>query len=299
MATKIKDNLSDFRKINEFKKILKEYSVQPGNESSAKILEKVMEIKKIMPPTSSNDDFLKSFFQKRSQLLRTLAEAYVSLKVIEKYPKLDDKLFDLNRVFYINVASSKIIADSATTPADKFVDSLNLSTKQKARGRSSNGKNTRISCKLFCVVNINSVNQVVLASYTRNNPRSYYSRTTTRIKTKVPTVPPNIVSKGYSAVSSYYSNISQAKNDFELDLKELLKNITTPDLEVAWIPGLESLDISTEKMHIVTNKDPALLMRTNTGRYLIATWNIDNEVPFDKYIREFSEGDLKDILKSK
>ncbi len=73
-----------------------------------------------------------------------------------------------------------------------------------------------------------------------------------------------------------------------LNRKEYLENF---DMKVYWIPKQSELAL---KISII-DKDPILIAHLYDKNYLVAKWNVDGEIPYEHYIREFSSGILKKI----
>ncbi|MBU2104827.1 MAG: hypothetical protein KKF67_03580 [Nanoarchaeota archaeon] len=104
------------------------------------------------------------------------------------------------------------------------------------------------------------------------------------------------VRQAYRGALSHYFGILSAmfENPVAGDIIYQQKEILNPKIGAIWIPTPESLGIST-KDELVYRKeiDPAMILRVAEKSYLVKTWNVENEEPFEQYLKMYSGVDRK------
>jgi hypothetical protein len=68
-------------------------------------------------------------------------------------------------------------------------------------------------------------------------------------------------------------------------IRDLSLGRTTLDMRVCWIPDLSDLEVGVT----VIDKDPFIIGRVCNNNYLVTAWDIEGELPYQHYLREFTE----------
>jgi len=102
------------------------------------------------------------------------------------------------------------------------------------------------------------------------------------IESKVPPLTKEVKEKARQAEADFFEIYSRAlRRPVIGDL--LMKNKAKLELREYWIPSPSELDI---KMEII-NKDPILIGHVYDKAYLITTWNVEGEEPFEHYLKRY------------
>ena len=68
-----------------------------------------------------------------------------------------------------------------------------------------------------------------------------------------------------------------------------------PTFQTCWVPTKESIGVT--KVPPVPPGDPALLVKFCDNHYLLGTWDIEDELQYEHYLREFSSGAFENVEK--
>jgi hypothetical protein len=113
--------------------------------------------------------------------------------------------------------------------------------------------------------------------------------------TEIPSKPEAaVLAMKAKALSVFYSTVSKiVKNPAMVAIAK--ESIKDPTFEMIWIPSTKSMTVHAG---IVPEKyDPALIMSVLDKKFVIGTWDVENEVSIDAYLREFSSGSMKNVVR--
>ncbi len=109
------------------------------------------------------------------------------------------------------------------------------------------------------------------------------------ITSKQPPVTSEAKERARIASADYMEIYSRALREPVVGNLLLKTNTGNLNMWIGWIPTPSELNIDVE----VIDRDPILIGNTFNRNYLIAKWDIEGELPYEHYLREFSEGKLK------
>ena len=272
--------------IDDFKGVLQQYSSSPEKKELEKILANVERITKESPKVYDTSSIQK-YLDARSQALNKLLEDYIVTAVSEEYPLLSPELFALKRHVVIskNDGAYTVVRDEIKEPKESEKD-------QKL-----------ISIPLFAYVPVVGNHTVTLGKYTKTTRNQYggQRKTTVSVTAKLPCgLGPQLQTICREAYAQYFKVLSSTYA--QPALGEILlneKSLKNPELGVIWIPTIDSFSFKvTEKLIPPKRKivDPAIVLSARGNTYLVQTWNIHEEEPFEHYLREYTTGPLKNKL---
>lgn len=185
-----------------------------------------------------------------------LIEEYICSEFGAKYDRISEDLFNLKRTIPYETGKEKI---KVRIPLFASVDFF---------------RNEDWVFKDNYIVNKSSYN-----SYDVN----------IEIKSKRPPIIREVREKARIARAEFLSIFSNALREQFIGDLLMRENKVNYNLKVYWIPKPSELKINVE----VIDKDPILIAHICNRNYLISSWNVEGEEPYEHYIREFSEGKLK------
>lgn len=240
-----------------FSSIIKENSKSKVNNPSD-IIKAITEVKNAAQPSYDQDN-LTLFLTERNKTLKKLMDAYWVAYLSKHYPQLDNALFALHRRFGYSKANNKLICDQLMkTDEDKiqWVD---------ARLFAYTPLNGPRTTKMF---------ETKIATYTE-----------VKVTATLPPPPPHIVLAAKKAMAVFHKMLAEAYNN------EVLCDLFTEseikhDVGAVWIPGEKHMAVEITKLP--EPKDPALVLLVGQFAYLVDFWQIEDERPFEHYLREFS-----------
>lgn len=107
------------------------------------------------------------------------------------------------------------------------------------------------------------------------------------ISARAPPITRDVKEKAKQVKVDYMEICSKALRE-QLVGDILLRNISSVaglDLRTYWIPSPSELNIEMERI----DKDPILVANLYNRHYLVSTWDVQGEEPFEHYVREFTE----------
>lgn len=120
-----------------------------------------------------------------------------------------------------------------------------------------------------------------------------YSHSKINMSSKAPPIPKKVKEKAKEFYQDYFGSISRALKDEVVGDLMLRRTgeIEPVDFKMYWIPLPSELEITVETI----DKDP-ILVAHNLGRnFLVAQWSVENEQPYEHYLREFSSKSLSNL----
>ncbi len=278
--------------INSFEKIVKQHAARKVGDTS-EILEHIERIKHANPPVY-DETKIKTFLGQRAKSLSVLIDNYYVAKLTAQFPLLDNSIFDLKR--YLTIDNGVIVGDSTSKPDHSKTKKL-LQV---------------IQTGLFVHGPMDHTRRIEVAKYRKTQKKtitlnSYGDKTTrnitltTNITAAVPEAPLATAELGRKAIGVYYGILAEIlSNSTTSDLFALEE---TPTLETMWIPTPHSLQftkVKTIKVLSVEKSipkpqsyDPALLLKHRDRYYVVGLWDINDELPFEATLREFTVGPVK------
>lgn len=232
-----------------------------------KILDAIQKIKSINPP--AYDTFEVSNYLKARQItLQELLKNYIIFMMTQRYSRLDPAILKLKR--YIRNKDNNVL-----THNNLFLDDVCLEKPEK---------DTHIELPLFVETplseNGDEVEHRVCDFTYPASATSYGGKGEVRIT--LPPLPTEIKLARNRALSYVYSVCSTVYDNFITS--DLITN-ANPEFVALWIPKEEHFNFKI----IVEPKpiDPALVLKYRDEMYLIDTWQIKEEKPFEHYLKEF------------
>jgi hypothetical protein len=268
--------------MNEFAKTVKEHATKRVGDPE-EIREKILRCKAANPPVFEEKE-VAGFLKARAKTLKTLIGQYVLARLSAHYPVIDEKLFDLNRFLYFKKGS--LVADDT-----------------KAR-KESGARAEKVRLFAYCSLE-NPKDTLAKFSYLeggRLHPTAGYwvakKRHTIEVTATLPKPPAEVLVAGRKALGVYHKLVGDLLTDTELG--ELYDESEAAFLAATWIPTATSLSVKIETKELPrplpapATLDPALLLEVPPHVFLVTLWDaVDEEEPFEHYLREFSKGSAK------
>ncbi len=273
--------------IENFNGTLEKYSEGSKKGQLEKILDNIERIL-THTPAVLNEKHLSNFIEQRSKVLNDLINKYFIAAIGEKYPVISDDLFQLKRYLTIEKDGTKavVINDS-------------VETKNNSSEKMNNNKKLhKIAVPLFIYTPLLDGNHKVnLGKYSTTRTNSYGDRYVTRGSVNA-TLPGYIGSNlrriARETLGTYHTILTNAYNnvvlgEFLVQNSDLQTRLQSPEIGAIWIPMLESLNISVkEELVKRLDPDPAMILKTLGKNYLVATWRVDDEEPFEIYLDKYT-----------
>lgn len=259
--------------IRDFQKIV-ELKATKNVGKSEEILKTIKQVK-TLSPTVYDDDSLIDFIKARTKAISKLLDDYIIARLTVDFGLVDPSLFEMKRC---------LIFEDGVVIKDRTEHTL------KKRG----DEQERIQIPLFARAPLGS-GSVNLLKLLKEKTEGY--KTTTKkydFSVDVPTPPPSVKVEIRKAIGKYYQIVSEVfSNEYLCDLKSVDVEMSPPKFDVTWIPTADSMNITMEEEIIDRTpvyRDPALLMNVAGKTFLVDTWGIPDEEPFENFLREFTTG---------
>lgn len=282
--------------IQEFPKTLEQHSTKVEDEQLEGIVGGIDRLRS-QNPSVYDERAVARYLQERSRTLKGLVEEYFIASIANKFPLISDELFQLKRNLTLRAEGKtwKVVRDD--TEAE-----------QGAQEKEKVGRKIvtrRIEVPLFAYTPLfDGKHTAKLGGFTKQTGSYWsdsYTRTTVTIEAKLPgSIGPNLKNAYRDALSHYFGVLSEMfTNPVAGDIMYAEGNLAQPEVGATWIPTPESLSVSVDQKLIQKRRvlDPAMILRVRGKNYLVQTWKVDDEQPFEHYLREYSIGDLKGKLK--
>ncbi len=279
--------------IAEFLKTIERYSARVEDEQLESIVDGIDRLRQ-QNPAVYDEKTVARYLRDRARTLKRLVDEYFVASIANKFPLLSGELFGLKRhLTLVNQgrAWSVVRDDSEGEEYDK---------EQERKGKT---RVERVQVPLFAYIPLfNGKHTAELGSFSRRRTNSYGDTrmTTVKIKAKLPgSIGPNLKNAYRDVLSHYFGVLSEMfTNPVAGDIMYAKGNLAQPEVGAIWIPTPESLNVKVDKKIIQKRKDldPAMILRVRGNSYLVQTWRVDDEEPFEHYLREYSVGDLKGKL---
>lgn len=204
----------------------------------------------------SGDIHLNTDSSRFKESLDFLLENYICSEFGMKYDKLSSELFSLKRIIPYKV----------------------------------DDKNLKIKIPLFASVNLYADGDWIFKDeITEGN--GYSSKIyKINLTSKRPPISREVKEKARIAKADYMEIFSRAlRKPIVGDLLNRDSYFGNFNINIKWIPKPSELNIEVK----VIDRDPILIAHVCNRNYLISSWNVEGEEPYEHYIREFSEGKLK------
>lgn len=273
--------------INRFDDFIKENSTKKLGDAET-TLAQIRKCKNINPSVFEPKK-VAAFLTERAKTVAALVGKYLTARMTVKYPILADELFKMKR--HLTVTKGGVITSDRISPLEK-----------------GNNKDIRVTCPLFAEVPIGGPYTVEIGSWNKKTSRmmnSYgdreYKTHSGSIKATLPEPSLEIKSLGRMAIGYYYNIVGEMYQD--ADLSEVLPTEPrTPQLSIIWIPSPKALGLKIEKsvkvvkgprpepVMIPKYNDPALLLAVGNLKFVVKTYDIEDEEPLVNLLREFSTG---------
>lgn len=283
--------------LEQFPKVLERYSTTVESKKLEKIVSEIDKLRN-QNPSVYDEEAVTRYLQERSRTLKGLVEEYFIASTANKFPLISEELFQLKRYLSLRAEGKtwKVVRDD--TEAEQ-----NAQEKEKV-GRKIIIR--RIEVPLFAYTPLfERKHTTKLGGFTKQT--GYYTKTTVTIEARLPgSIGPNLKNAYRDALSHYFGVLSKMfTNPVAGDImyaegsmaenRERIKSLYEPEIGAIWIPAPESLNVSVDQKLIQKRKviDPAMILKVRGKNYLVQTWRVDDEQPFEHYLREFSIGDLK------
>lgn len=277
--------------IGNFEGTLVKFSEVSEENKKQEILSKIEQINGLNPNVYERVR-LKTYLKKRASILQTLADDYLTAEISSRFPLINDGLFALRRSLYIeNTRNGYQILEDITALEDVPA----ISKKHESLNNVE-----RIEVPLFAYTSLDDEREehkTLLGKITidRRKIRDMdYENTYEKnlwITANLPgeNLDGMLRKARYEALGEYFSILGKAMKlpvvgdilSQEIDLM--------PDIGAIWIPTADSLDLRVTE-HLVHREyiDPAMILSARDKKYLITTWNVKDEEPFEHYLREFT-----------
>ena len=271
--------------IDAFDATVRQYAHQPKSNAAATILKKIQDVAGHRPSLFGEQDVTR-YLQERSRFVQEAAHQYVRAIMSEHFPRMSNALFTLQRRLYLEQqqGSYTVVKDLALLEGKLDADNAQ--------------EFVQLNAQLFPYIPLfqgDTQEEVVLGfvEKTKGRRTALYDdtlRQKTWITARFPGLQDKVVKDvAQKAKSTYFSILAEAL-EHPIIGEVLLSVEIAPQFGAVWIPTLDSLNVHTTEQVIERRvRDPALLLRTQDDHYLVTTWNVGNEEPFEHYLSEFKE----------
>lgn len=199
--------------------------------------------------------------------LKAGVDALFIAKMTEHYGLVDESLFAFKRYLYIE--DGMIVADR-THKGSEVPDA------------------TRMTVPLFPWAALSD--GMVQMGTIKTRKEKWDKWKVVEVSAKLPVIPPDIARSGREAMAVYCRTMA----DLHLiEGSEILDDLTKEArLGVTWIPSESDMviDVWEEVPKPAGRPDPALLLLVGKLTFLVDTWDIEEEEPFEHILREFTSG---------
>jgi len=274
--------------IKGFKKTLEEHCTRREDTDVKKIISDIEKVNTHVPAAYSEKS-ISEFLRKRAKILRGLVEEYFITAISKEFPLISEDLFNLKRYLTISGSGRKweILSDDIDGEAN-----LNKFKIKKPRIVK------KVKVPLFAYTPLfNGEHKAVLGKI---SSKAGYYRTNIKIQATLPGIIGPTLKKAYAgALSHYFKTLSDiSTNPIISDMIYPGGKVINSEVGAIWIPTPESLNLSVTQKLIQPRKnlDPAMILSVGKRKYLVKTWQVDDEESSEQYLREFSVGDLKGKL---
>ncbi|MBI4176723.1 MAG: hypothetical protein HY518_05945, partial [Candidatus Aenigmarchaeota archaeon] len=225
-------------------------------------------------------DTIRTYLEERTDVLDKLAREYISSMISEEFPLLSAELFEIKRPLLLE------------RKGDTFVVKKDLAAND-AGAKQKDRKKYRIDIPLFAYTELFKNNHKATLY------NDYLYDWNIRLDVSLPGYVGENLREAYSeALSHYFGVLSKVladpvSRDIVVNLKptsEADEQTLKPEVGAIWIPTIESLKVVAEK---TTPRDPAMILKAFNNTYLIRTWKVDDEEPFEAFVGHFLIGDPK------
>ncbi len=270
---------STVQAIEGFEALVNSYKVEERGDPD-KILQTIEKVRATTPDIY-HQDHISAFLAKRAEIINKLIDDYLVASV--KYPLLNRSMFSLRRWLQLRVdnKAAVVVKDETSEIAAK------------------EGAFYNISMPLFASINIQGIPACLMFKNSIN--LSNGSKLALEITANMPGVIGNNLRKLYkSTLADAYLLLANMLNEPGIGdclTENLHKTSIHPEVLVCWIPTSGSLSIKSE-IKVKPRPDPAMLLKLRDQYFLVSTWAVDDEEPLDHFLREYTEGSLKNVKKA-
>ncbi|MBW3017816.1 hypothetical protein KY325_01515, partial [Candidatus Woesearchaeota archaeon] len=274
--------------IKNFEKTLKQNSTSSKKKELENIVGAFEKVRSQNPQVFSEAQISK-YLNDRADILKKLVDEYFVAAMSKEFPLLSNEIFEMKRYLAIEKKGKTYT----------IVEDL-------ANEKSKRKRLTKIEMPLFAYVPLFKGNhkaelgKIVKTEQARDSWSSSYTtrRRTIKIYATLPgTIGPNLRQAYREALSHYHRTVADILENPSLGEVMTQNNLLSePEVGAIWIPTPESLDLKVTEEIIERRPkdiDPAMILKLRGKNYLVKTWKVDDEEPFEHYLREYSIGDLK------
>lgn len=280
--------------IDNFEKLLDKHSIVHKPNELERIVKNANMISKLDTPIILDQEEIKKYVYGRSKALSDLVKQYVIISLGVEFPEIDEKLFKLKRNLLLKTKGKEnnIIEDYVIED-----------TKQEHVGKKNRhtDKSILLEAPLFVYTSLEKITEEIpLVEYKKRYSAGYYGHMKTKKVSITAKFPGNIdaeVKKIMRDILAEYHKIIQqiythpVLGEVLMQDSELKNKINNPELAIVWIPKAEYLNVTvSEHIEAPKDNDPALVLNVMDKKYLIKTWNIKEEEPFEKYLHMYTTG---------
>lgn len=225
-------------------------------------------------PTVFHQKHVAHFLAGRAAYLKNMTDQYLVARLAPAYPQIKPELFNLKR--YLGI---KHLGGNYTVILDK-TDPI---TDQEL----TSNDGWKITTPLFATVELHK-DADVATLYNNEISTRTNGRVQLQITSKLPGKIGGNLHKTYrQALAKTYHVLADVVGCEGVGdvLTEQFDSVH-PKILVAWIPTASSLSIKTE-IKENPRPDPAMLLKVRDLYFLLATWYVDDEKPFDRFLKEY------------
>ncbi|MBI4148206.1 hypothetical protein HY490_02855 [Candidatus Woesearchaeota archaeon] len=263
--------------MEKFEKTLEEHSSRSNEKELEQIVEKIDRVHR-NTPLLMDEKSISKYLKARAAMLNRFIDEYLVAALSQTFPVLDSELFDLKRYIRIETRQDKTFVARDDTAPD---------TKEKARDVK------QLTLPLFAYVPLDGSHTTTLAKIVQR--RDYNTKTINVNATLPGTIGAGIRQAQREALQEYHRVLQQAYGNQIIG--ELLlddHDAGNPQCGALWIPTANSLTLDVKvKPKPPKIIDPALVLNVKDHTYLIRTWRVDDEEPFEHFLSEYASGGRK------
>lgn len=258
--------------IKSFGKILRQQSQKKIGDPKD-IIDAIRHAKSITP-NAYDDKSIAVFLKSRSKTLADLSEQYLTAKLTALYGLVDPALFNLKR--HVVVRDGKIEKDA----------------RRKFQGKRQ-AREVRFEFPLFVYAACDDEVIELGKDTTSTGDEWNRRRIMHELTVDVPEMPDDVKIEIPKSTGAYYRILGDLLMDEDLADINAKTEFYEVEHAITWIPKTSGLNLEVTEEIIKkepVDYDPALLMVIGSNHFLVRTWDIKEEEPYDHFLREFTEG---------
>jgi len=287
-------NVGTFEEVGNFEAFVKSHINKESISDTKEIKKKLRRMRKLDIPNFDKVQAQQIMLERVSHQ-KDLATNFLLTSIQKHFPLISDELLSKKRFFVLKAESTT----SGSIKISLIEDSLHESIANEMANK--NIDSCKVEVKLIISCPLGSIKDQKIGDCIYTQGRDSYNgrliQSNIAIHAKIPKKPEAaILSLKANALQIFYKTIAEMVGNKDMTSSTQENgNAFSPEFYMAWIPSPKSL--SFETTIIPADRDPALLMKICDKYFLLGTWDVEEELPIDSYLREFSSGSMKNVVR--